>query len=157
MELSNGMDWSVDGGKFYYINSIPKQIYSFDFDGSMGTITNQKTIVDYNQHPSSLGYPDGMCRDSEGKLWIAGVCGGNVTRWDPLTGEKLLTIDMPVCHPTACCFGGANLDVLYVTSGLFGCTGEELERYPLSGSLFAITGLGVKGVPGHTFDDSKCL
>lgn len=156
VELSNGIDWSVDDKSLYYINSIPKKVYSFEYDADSGTIANQRVIIDYDSNPG-LGYPDGMCRDSEGKLWIAGVCGSNVTRWDPETGEILLKIDMPVVHPTACCFGGPDYDTLYVTSGTFGSSQEEIEKFPLSGSLFAITGLGVTGLPAHVFDDSKCL
>ncbi|XP_003385736.1 PREDICTED: regucalcin-like [Amphimedon queenslandica] len=155
VELSNGLDWSIDDKCLYHINSMPKKIYSYDYEADSGTISNQREIIDFSTD-SSLGYPDGMCRDSEGKLWVAGVCGSNISRWDPETGERLLKIDMPVVHPTACCFGGSDYSTLYVTSGTFGSSDEEIKKFPLSGSLFAITGLGVTGLPANSFDDTKC-
>ena len=38
------------------------------------------------------------------------------------------------------------MDELYVTSGKFGSTEQEIKREPLAGSVFKVTGLGVKGV-----------
>ena len=60
-------------------------------------------------------------------------------------------IDMPVRHPTMCTFGGDNLDVLYVTSAASMPSEEERARTPQAGSLFAIHGLGVKGLPEPMF------
>ena len=153
--ISNGIEWSLDAKTMYYIDSLPKRVvYSFDYDETAMSILNQKVLIDYATD-NSLGLPDGMCRDSEGKLWIAAPQAGNVTRWDPVNGEKLMQIKLPVVKPTSCCFGGPNYDVLYVTSGIFGAGTDELKEYPLSGALFAITGLGVKGLPANAFDDSK--
>lgn len=39
----------------------------------------------------TLGYPDGMAIDSEGKLWVACFYGGRVTRFDPETGLCLIS------------------------------------------------------------------
>ena len=157
MGLSNGLDWSLDGKKFYFTESIPsKQIFSFDFDEATSTISNQKVAIDYSTS-MELGVPDGLCRDAEGMLWVAAPFGkNNVIRWDPTTGEKLMELQVPVLRPTSCCFGGPNYDTLFVTSGTFGA-GEEAERFPLSGSVFSITGLGVNGLPANLFDDSKCF
>ena len=54
---------------------------------------------------------------------------------------------------TSCCFGGNNLDELYVTSANWppGVRDIEGEGQPLAGSLFKVTGLGVKGVPVSGF------
>ena len=96
-----------------------------------------------------------MCRDSEGKLWIASFNGGCVTRWDPNTGERLMQIPLPARKITSCCFGGSDYSTLYVTSACFGASPEELSQYPLSGALFAIRGLPVSGLPSNKFDNSK--
>jgi L-arabinonolactonase len=48
-------------------------------------------------------------------------------------------------------FGGPNLDILYVTS----MAKPPLPRFPgdgvLRGSVFAITGLGIRGIPEPRF------
>lgn len=36
--ISNGLAWSEDGKTMYYIDSTPRQMYRFDFDGSTGKI-----------------------------------------------------------------------------------------------------------------------
>jgi sugar lactone lactonase YvrE len=53
---------------------------------------------------------------------------------------------------TSCCFGGKNLDELYVTCSAHGVSEEEFKKFPLSGSLFRVTGLGVKGFKAHTYE-----
>ena len=46
---------------------------------------NQRVAVEY---PASgeIGLPDGMCIDTEDKLWVTCVRGGKIIRWDPVTG-----------------------------------------------------------------------
>ena len=60
-----------------------------------------------------------------------------------------MTVDMPVEKPTKPMFGGPELDVLYVTSIGVGLTAGHEQ--PEAGSLFAITGLGIKGFPQTRF------
>ena len=115
--VSNGMAWSPDWTKMYYIDTYVKKLYSFDYNESAGTITNQTVAVDYAQD-DALGLPDGMCIDAEGMLWVAGCTHHVVTRWDPATGKKLAHIPIPSHCITSCCFGGPNYDKLFVTSAL---------------------------------------
>ena len=51
---------------------------------------------------------------------------------------------MPVSHPTSLTFGGAGLDVLYVTS--ISRSHRLTAPEPEAGGLFAVTGLGVTGI-----------
>lgn len=53
---------------------------------------------------------------------------------------------MPTDQITSVAFGGADLDVLYVTTSRYGKSIEERKQKPTAGSLYRITGLGVKGV-----------
>jgi sugar lactone lactonase YvrE len=109
--LSNGIEWSLDETKMYYIDSLPKLpkklLYSFTYDKNNGTLSDRKVLVDYNAD-EALGLPDGMCRDSEGMLWIASHSACAVSRWNPSTGEKLMDVILPAVKPTSCCFGGPN-------------------------------------------------
>ena len=62
-------------------------------------------------------------------------------------------IDMPTAIITSCCFGGDNYDSLYVTCGKSGVSGEDFSTtQPLAGSVFKVTGLGVKGAPAPVFE-----
>ena len=69
----------------------------------------------------------------------------------PTFGVSIL---MPVRNITSVMFGGDELDVLYVTSmaridhpGGQGLFIEEEKPQPHAGGLFAVSGLGVRGVP----------
>lgn len=54
---------------------------------------NQRTAIDFNVSPvAELGFPDGMCSDVEGKLWVACYAAGKVIRFDPETGESVVVI-----------------------------------------------------------------
>ena len=48
---------------------------------------NKRVAVDFNKEPVDVwGYPDGMCIDNEGKLWVACYSAAKVIRFDPQTG-----------------------------------------------------------------------
>ena len=153
VSISNGIAWSLDWTKMYYVDSTPRKVYVFDYDEVAGTIANQQVAIDYNEY-SLTGNPDGMCMDCEGKLWIACFNGGCVVRFDPVTGKKLAQVDVPSRQITSCCFGGPDYSTLYVTSAFHNLPDTELEKYPKSGSVFAVTGLGVKGFPAPVYNDA---
>jgi L-arabinonolactonase len=58
---------------------------------------------------------------------------------------------MPVRSPTCVAFGGKNYETLLVTAQQYFLTSAELARHPKPGSLFAIHGLGVRGLPEPQF------
>jgi gluconolactonase len=153
IDISNGLAWSLDNKTMYYIDSLPRKVYAFDFDLASGTISNQRTAVDFNvSSVAELGFPDGMCSDVEGKLWVACYAAGKVIRFDPETGKQLQTINFPAKRITSCCFGGPNYDELYVTCGKTGLSEEEFSsQQPLAGSVFKVTGLGVRGSQAASF------
>ncbi|MBA3519338.1 MAG: SMP-30/gluconolactonase/LRE family protein, partial [Rhizobiales bacterium] len=83
---------------------------------------------------------------AEGCYWVTIPFKGKVLRYDP-DGKLMRTIELPTDLPTCCEFGGADLDVLYVTSATLRRTPEQLKGQPLAGGLFAIEGLDAKGLP----------
>ena len=90
-----------------------------------------------------------MCiRDS---YWTALFGGWQVARITP-NGVIDRTISLPVANPTKPMFGGAGLDVLYVTSAGEGLGDDPAQ--PHAGCLFAITGLGVTGLPQARYSGS---
>ena len=149
VSISNGIGWSKDNKTMYYVDSLPRKVYKFDYDEKMGTISNQREFIDYAKD-DALGNPDGMCTDTEGRLWIASF-GGNtgINCWDPETGEHIQSISMPgVSNVTSCCFGGPNYEWLFVTSA---CINQDESQYPNAGSLFVVKGLGARGTPAYKF------
>ena len=94
------------------------------------------------------GRPDGGTVDADGCYWQAGIDGWQLYRITP-EGQVDRTIDLPIERPSRPMFGGPGLDVLYLTSLGVGLT--EGRAQPEAGSLFQITGLGVKGLPQTRF------
>ena len=134
--ISNGMAWSLDARKYYYIDSPSFEVAVFDYDNNAGLIKNRRSLF---KIPKSYGSPDGMTLDQEGMLWIAHWGGGCVRRWDPGTGKVLDKIRVPAPHVTSCCFGGKDFNILYITTARSGLGEKALETAPLSGGLFCIT------------------
>ncbi|XP_041348703.1 regucalcin-like [Gigantopelta aegis] len=143
LDLPNGLDWSSDGRTMYFADSARRQVWAFDFDVNAGKISNQRTVVDLGRSPiHEMSFPDGLVVDEEDKLWVALWDASKVARFDPETGKMMQSVSFPCQRITSCCFGGKNLDELYVTSSKYP---EHLTETPLAGSLFKVTGLGVKG------------
>jgi sugar lactone lactonase YvrE/DNA-binding IclR family transcriptional regulator len=145
--VANGLGWSPDNKRMYFTDSVRRTIYVYDFDLRPGLISNRRPFITLD--PSD-GMPDGLTVDEEGCLWVAVWDAWRVSRYSP-EGRELLRIRMPVPRPTSCCFGGASLDTLYVTSASVRLGADALAAAPLSGALFAIRVPGVRGLPETTF------
>ncbi|MCP1183507.1 SMP-30/gluconolactonase/LRE family protein [Paenibacillus sp. 1781tsa1] len=151
VSTSNGLGWSPDRKTMYYIDTPTRSIDRFDFDLTAGTIQNRTSVIHI---PEELGFPDGMTVDGEGMLWVAHWGGGRITRWNPDTSELLQQIDIPADQVTSCCFGGPDLEELYITTARIGIKEERLKETPDAGSLFVIRP-GVKGQETHAYGSSK--
>jgi sugar lactone lactonase YvrE len=91
-----------------------------------------------------------MCIDAEGMLWIALFGGGALTRWDPASGLLLERLELPCCQVTSCCFGGPNLDQLFITTARREMDAASIKAEPLAGGLFQAD-VGVKGLAAAGF------
>lgn len=145
--ISNGLAWSPDQTKMYYIDTPTKQIVSYDYDISSGSISNKQVAITI---PDTDGHPDGMTIDAEGNLWIAHWGGFQVSCWNPVTAEKLDSIPIPAPQVTSCTFTGDALDTLYITTARVGLDEEALAQSPQAGGLFKVK-LNVKGTPSYRF------
>lgn len=141
--IPNGLVWSLDHTRMYYIDSPKQCVQSFLFNANSGEIKYEKDII---QIPRELGAPDGMAIDTDGMLWIAIWDGSGVYRWDPSNGKCIGKIDVPAPHTTACAFVGEELDHLFITSARQELTKEELVEFPQSGDCFMVKP-GVRGRP----------
>ena len=77
VDISNGLEWSLDGKTMYYIDSLTLKIDSFDFDIDTGNIKNRKTVFDLKENEIK-GFPDGMTICDKGHLWVACFGGSQV-------------------------------------------------------------------------------
>lgn len=129
----NGIAWSPDETRLYFVDSRARVIYMYDFDAATGEISNRRPFVHTQPEP---GVPDGIAVDRDGCLVCAFWDGWRVLRYDP-DGNIMARIDVPVARPTACAFGGPDLKTLYITSARKGLPESDLVAQPLAGSLFA--------------------
>ena len=141
--MSNGIAFSPDGRTLYHTDTRPKGlIHAWDFDLASGEVANQRIFADFSQRS---GRPDGCAMDSSGCLWVAEVGAGNLLRFDP-EGKIILEVPLPVSRPTSVCFGGKDLETLFITSMTHGVSPEDLPGQPLAGRLLAFEP-GISGQP----------
>jgi L-arabinonolactonase len=140
--VSNGPCWSPDGSIFYFADSRSRAIWAYDYDRATGSVANKRRFALFAEED---GLPDGATVDVEGYVWSAGVYKGKLLRFKP-DGSLDLRIEMPVQCVTSVMFGGPALDTLYVTSMARPPVPDGPQDGPLGGNLFAIHGLGIRGV-----------
>jgi len=112
VQISNGIDWSLDGKIMYYIDSATREISRYQFDSQKGEIISELTAIDVSD---VTGVPDGMCTDSLGNLWVAFWGCGQVRNYTP-EGELLNIVQAPTALTTCPSFGGADLKTMFITS-----------------------------------------
>ena len=127
--IANGLGWSPTGDTMYFADTHRGTIWAYDYDLASGEVTNRRAFAEV---PIDVGVPDGLTVDREGRVIVAIWRGARLNIYGP-SGDLKSTISMPVRNPTSCCFGGADLKTLFVTtaSGLN-------EDDPRSGCLFAV-------------------
>jgi L-arabinonolactonase len=143
---SNGPCWSLDDRTFYFADTTRKVIYAYDYEPSTGKADNRRIFASFEKQ---RGYPDGATVDSEGFVWSVEVYSGRLIRFAPDGGVDRM-VGLPVNSTTSISFGGPDLDIAFVTSmarPIAGVLPSERE----AGGLFAVHGLGVRGVPEPRF------
>lgn len=146
---ANSICWSPDGATMYFTDMPSRRIDAFDYDPLTGATSNRRPFVDLSREP---GLADGSVVDSDGYLWNAQWGGNKVVRYSP-AGKVDREISLPITNPTCLCFGGKDLDTLFVTSAWFGLDEATRLNQPNAGSLFALKP-GVTGQREYRFDDS---
>lgn len=138
--LSNGMDWSMDGTRFYHTDSDTHTIREYDFDKESGNIH-------FTGRQVSVHGVDGFTIDSEDRLYVA--CWGH-SRIAVIDTEKMeieRSIELPVKRPASCGFAGENMGTFIVVSASYGA---DVEKEPLEGMTFKAN-VGAKGRKPYLF------
>jgi sugar lactone lactonase YvrE len=144
--ISNGLGWSPDATRMYYIDTPTMRVDVIDYDLATGTVEYRRPLIEIVK---GVGFPDGMTVDVDGCLWVAFWDGWCVRRYDP-EGDLMQTVELPVSRVTSCTFGGENFDQLFITSASTGLSDAERVAQPLAGSVFRAD-VGTRGWPANYF------
>ncbi|WP_243493375.1 SMP-30/gluconolactonase/LRE family protein [Massilia violaceinigra] len=147
MALPNGLAWSEDGGTLFFVDSAARSIFraAYPANGQVGEVTL------FAETPAGLGRPDGIAPDRAGGLWVCQFNGGCLLRYDG-HGRLSDRVAMPVPRPTSCCFGGEDIDTLFITTARFAMTPSELADHPDAGDLYAMRP-EIPGVSRHLYKE----
>ncbi|MCX4744900.1 SMP-30/gluconolactonase/LRE family protein [Kitasatospora sp. NBC_01287] len=141
--ISNGLGWSPDGSRMYWIDTPTRRIELLDPAlaigaapaSALGATIARRTFAEV----SAPGRPDGLAVDAAGAVWVALFDGSALHRYTP-DGRLATVLPLPVSHPTSCAFGGPDLRTLYITTasrppGATGATAGRLHavRVPVPG------------------------
>jgi sugar lactone lactonase YvrE len=141
LTISNGLAWSPAGDVMYSVDTIPGVVWARPYDPATGACGERAEVVRLDRG----GWPDGLCVDADGNLWVAIWGGGEVRCYTP-SGERLATVSVPAPHTTSVAFAGPNRDELLITTATHELPASQLEHYPLSGRLF-VAHVGAVGLP----------
>jgi sugar lactone lactonase YvrE len=142
--VSNGVAWSLDGTRMFYIDSATQRVDVFDFDQATGMPEDRRPLVSVSRE---TGMPDGMALDADGGIWVALWGGHAVHRYRQDDGRLDAIIELPVDLVTACAFGGRESNELYITTSRLDL---GTDAHPAAGALF-LAHPGVRGLPSGTF------
>lgn len=132
--LSNGIGWTRDDTRMYYIDSPVQRVDIFDFALGSGRVEDRRPFVLIDE---SDGIPDGLTVDDEGGVWVALYGGSCIHRYDE-SGRLDAVLEVPAENVTSCCFGGDDGRSLFVTTAA------------PDGNVY-VTQPGVSGPPAHVF------
>lgn len=134
LTISNGIGWSPDGTVMYLVDSGPRHVRAYDFDGGTGAISAARVLVDLADGP---GAPDGMTVDAAGDLWVALYGGSCVHRYGP-DGRLREVVEVPAEETTCAAFCGPGLDQLYVTTATEHWTDDRRRGEPGAGLVYRV-------------------
>jgi sugar lactone lactonase YvrE len=144
--ISNGLGWSPDATRMYYIDTPTMRVDVTDYDVATGTVEYRRPLIEVGR---GSGFPDGMTVDVDGCLWVAFWDGWCVRRYDP-EGRLMQTVELPVSRVTSCTFGGDDFDQLFITSASAGLSEAERTAQPLAGAVFRAD-VSTRGWPADYF------
>jgi sugar lactone lactonase YvrE len=132
VSISNGVQWSADGSRVFYVDTPTRCVDVFDVDPATGAWSRRRTHI---RIEGAEGVPDGMAIDGDDGLWIALWGGGAVNHYDK-AGRLVETVTVPgVSQVSSCAFGGDRRSDLYITTSR-----KDLpaSQEPNAGAVFSV-------------------
>ncbi len=130
IRISNSICFSPDGSQLYFTDTPTREIVRFDCS-SDGTLSNRSHFASL----SGDAFPDGSDVDAAGRVWNAEWGSGRVTGYAP-DGDVVSQILLPVSQVTCVAFGGAALDLMFITTASEGLSPERRAVEPHAGDTF---------------------
>ncbi len=111
--FTNGIAFGPSGDYLYVAETFRQRVLRYPFkDGSLGEPETFCT--------TEPGFPDGMCLDVDGRVYVAATLAHEVQVFAP-DGSRLYSLPCSERSlPTNCCFGGPHRSTLYVTDSMSG-------------------------------------
>lgn len=160
---ANGLAWSPDGRTLYWADTPRHLVHAWDYEVGSNTLTAHRTFLQFGPKPADWqfdpagdlsgyrGRPDGAAVDIQGNYYVAMFEGRRLCQFAP-DGTLLAEHATPAQCPTMPCFGGADLQTLFITTARHRRSAAELEALPQSGCVFAMR-VAVPGLPVNFFAD----
>lgn len=139
--ISNAICFAPDGTGLYFTDTPTQQILRYPLDPQSGAVGDPTVFAALTGN----AFPDGADVDAAGRVWNAEWGSGRVTAYAP-DGSQYAQIDLPVSQATCVAFGGAELDLMFVTTAREGLSEEQLACEPHAGDVFVFRP-GVTGLP----------
>jgi L-arabinonolactonase len=149
LRISNALCFSPDGRWMYFADSLERKIWAYPYGPGGNDLGARIDLIDTGPWESG---PDGATVDAEGFIWVSLIQVGKIARFTP-QGALDQLIEAPTDLPSSLAFGGRDLSTLFVTSIKDSGSGRAISRHPDGGRLFAISGLGVRGLPEARFGE----
>jgi sugar lactone lactonase YvrE len=141
VRISNGLCMNPDGTLLYFADSPTRTINVYELIEPEGRLGKPRTFATTPEG----AVPDGAAVDADGCVWSAHWGGGCIVRYTP-DGRIDRTLRVPASQPTCACFGGSDLDLLFVTSARDDLDAATLHEEPHAGDVFVYRP-GVQGLP----------
>jgi len=122
-----------------------RKLYAYDYTPLKKTVFEKRVFTDLNDLE---GYPDGACATASGGVLSCMLGSGKIGHF---TNSGLKEVyEAGSEQPTDICFGGRNLDRMFVTNiGIESKYGKPKSK--LAGALVEITGIGLSGIKENRF------
>ena len=128
-----------------FADTPAKKLYQYDYNPKVGSASNRRIFADTSVLDGS---PDGACATSNGDVLSCLIKAGVIAQYS--SSGLVRTIDAGSEQPSDVCFGGADLDRLFVVS-IKVEFGHGLPQSPLAGALVEIKNTGLKGLKENRF------
>jgi sugar lactone lactonase YvrE len=154
LTLANGLAWSPDERTFYLIDSLAQSVDAFDFDIEAGALGRRRPLIRIEN-----GAPNGMTVDADGGLWVA-ITGAAEVHHYAADGRLLGRVGISTPGATSCEFGGAQRDILFITSRSgrmpdiaknLGMTAQMMNNDGTDAGALFTASPGAKGLPSRAF------